>query len=61
MKHNNVRWMRQELRSIENRLNDPNYFVNDQQKRYWIDRANDIKFGLGLGQNNINTNTDETH
>ena len=48
MIQSNVKWLRQELRVIEAGLNDSNYFVNDRQKRYWIDRANDIKFDIGL-------------
>jgi|TARA_B100000959_G_C14413463_1_gene391455 hypothetical protein len=43
-----IKHLKEELNLIEQSLNDPNYFVDDYAKRYWISRAKQLK-------ENINT------
>ena len=43
-----IKHLKEELSLIEQSLNDPNYFVNEQVKNYWISRAKQLK-------ENINT------
>ena len=38
-----INHLKEELNLIEQSLNDPNYFVNEYAKNYWINRAEQLK------------------